>query len=132
MLDIASQKQLFIDHRFIEDSDAIELRVNPPVKRPGPILQSDRPWDAFNLIYFSIAEDEGLYKMWYQAYDDDQWAGGRPRLCYALSDDGIHWEKPEMGLVEFRGSRKNNIQQQSYPHIPTKTTNGDAVYPSPI
>ncbi len=30
-------------------------------------------------------------------------------MCYAESKDGIHWTKPELGLVEFRGSRKNNI-----------------------
>ena len=30
-------------------------------------------------------------------------------ICYAESADGIDWEKPELGLVEFDGSRKNNI-----------------------
>jgi len=28
---------------------------------------------------------------------------------YAESTDGIHWTKPELGLIEFRGSKKNNI-----------------------
>ena len=31
------------------------------------------------------------------------------RLCYATSRDGIHWEKPGLGKVEFNGSRSNNI-----------------------
>ncbi len=30
-------------------------------------------------------------------------------LCYAYSVDGVTWEKPELGLVEFNGSRQNNI-----------------------
>ncbi|UCD27496.1 MAG: hypothetical protein JSV03_10270, partial [Planctomycetota bacterium] len=30
-------------------------------------------------------------------------------MCYARSDDGIHWDKPALGLVEFAGSKKNNI-----------------------
>ena len=30
-------------------------------------------------------------------------------LCYACSVDGIHWEKPELGLVAFDGSKQNNI-----------------------
>ena len=30
-------------------------------------------------------------------------------LCYAFSTDGIHWEKPELGLIEFNGSKQNNI-----------------------
>ena len=29
--------------------------------------------------------------------------------CYAESDDGIRWRKPELGLYEFNGSKKNNI-----------------------
>lgn len=29
--------------------------------------------------------------------------------CYAVSSDGIRWERPELGLVEYAGSRKNNI-----------------------
>ena len=109
VIDVGCDKQLFIDHRFIAECRDVELRVNPPVKRPGAIVESGRPWDAFNLIYFSIAEDEGRCKMWYQAFDDDQWAGGGPRLCYAESGDGLSWEKPDLGLVEYQGSRANNI-----------------------
>ena len=29
--------------------------------------------------------------------------------CYAESKDGIHWTRPELGLVEFEGSKRNNI-----------------------
>ena len=29
--------------------------------------------------------------------------------CYAESRDGIHWTRPELGLFEFGGSKKNNI-----------------------
>lgn len=107
--EVGAQKQLFIDHRFIESSENVRLVVNRPVKSSRAILHSDKPWDAFNLIYFSIAEDDGVYKMWYQAYDDDQWGRGRPRMCYATSNDGLNWEKPNLGLVEFKGSKENNI-----------------------
>jgi len=40
--------------------------------------------------------------MWYQA-----WPGCY--LCYATSQDGIHWDKPNLGLIEFQGSTENNI-----------------------
>lgn len=106
---IGDSKQLFIDKRFIDWSENIRLTVNPPVKRPEAVLKSDRPWDAFNLIYYSIARDGDVYKMWYQAYDDDQWGDGVPRMCYAVSRDGLRWEKPNLGLVEYKGSKENNI-----------------------
>ena len=36
-------------------------------------------------------------------------AGAPTFLCYATSRDGVHWERPELGLVEFGGSKANNI-----------------------
>ena len=30
-------------------------------------------------------------------------------MCYAESDDGVTWTKPELGLVDFNGNKKNNI-----------------------
>lgn len=30
-------------------------------------------------------------------------------ICLATSHDGEHWEKPDLGLVEFNGSQHNNI-----------------------
>ena len=33
----------------------------------------------------------------------------REVVCYAESSDGIHWTRPELGIVEFDGSKKNNI-----------------------
>jgi len=49
----------------------------------------------------------GKFRMWYLAY-------GRKvnpsYICYAESDDGIRWKKPNLGLIEdFKGSKDNNI-----------------------
>ena len=30
-------------------------------------------------------------------------------MCYATSQDGIHWDKPSLGLIEFEGNKDNNI-----------------------
>ena len=51
-----------------------------------------------------------LFKMWYRCTDygrDRSSAAIRPAL--ALSQDGVSWRRPELGLVEFGGSRKNNL-----------------------
>jgi hypothetical protein len=49
--------------------------------------------------------------MWYHAMDTPQWDAGHGRgsICYATSQDGIVWHKPELGLVAYQGDRKNNI-----------------------
>ena len=30
-------------------------------------------------------------------------------VCYAVSTDGIRWQRPELGLIEFNGSTRNNM-----------------------
>jgi len=65
---------------------------------------------------FSVLLDEdGTFKTWYTGASKKQeeeqlWDIGY--LCYATSIDGVHWEKLDMGLVEFNGSKKNNIVYQ--------------------
>src|SRR5690606_4777272 len=41
--------------------------------------------------------------------------GRRMGVCYAVSADGITWEKPALGVTEFKGSAENNIVM-SGPH----------------
>ena len=38
-------------------------------------------------------------------------------LAYATSKDGIKWVKPELGLVEFNGSKRNNIVDFPVPNL---------------
>ena len=38
-------------------------------------------------------------------------------ICYATSKDGVNWEKPELRLVEFNGSKKNNIVDFPVPDL---------------
>ena len=110
-LGVGSQKQLFIDHKFIESKENISLCVNPPVKRREAVIHSDKPWDAFAVTFLSVAEDGGVYKMWYEAFDGDIWGGGarKTQLCYATSKNLLDWDKPNLGIVDYQGSRDNNI-----------------------
>ena len=47
---------------------------------------------------------DGRYHLFY-----DVPGGGRYRVAYAYSEDGLHWIKPDLGLVKHKGSRKNNL-----------------------
>ena len=46
MIDIENHKQLFIDKRFIQDSENVNLTMNPPYMAEDPILIADRPWEV--------------------------------------------------------------------------------------
>jgi hypothetical protein len=104
-----SEKQLFVDDKLIESERGARLVMNPPRKTGERCLVSDRPWEDFYAGgWNTVLEDAGSYKMWYEA---STLLGGRhsQSVCYATSTDGIHWEKPDLDLIEFRGSRRNNI-----------------------
>lgn len=103
-LNTGTQKQLFIDHRFIEASENVTLNLNPAQKL-GIALDSEKePWEAGTGGFFRVIEDGGKFKLYYGAFTR---AG--QSLCYAESADGLHWTKPALGLIEVEGSKQNNL-----------------------
>lgn len=68
--------------------------------------------DYCTRFYGTVIPIDGELRMWYLARsrrDAHGRNGGQLRCCYATSTDGVRWEKPDLGLVEFEGSTSNNI-----------------------
>ena len=105
-------KQLFIDDRFFAEQKGIELRVNPPVKT-GRVLAPEMPWEKMRLgSYAIVLEDNGVYRMWYDAiarFVEEKYRSIPRSLCYATSEDGIHWKREMVNLYDWFGHRENNI-----------------------
>ena len=116
VLEIGSRKQLFIDDYLIESSQGISRRLQQPTKHPGnPVLAGvpkDQPlWESDMDIYFpSVIFDRevGLFKIWYGLWERNK-RDEDSVLAYATSRDGIHWEKPRLGIFNYRGTRSNNL-----------------------
>jgi hypothetical protein len=114
--DIGNRKQLFIDSKFIEQPQGVTMRMNPPVK-DRMVVVATNPWEEGILSGAgAVIEDGGKFRMWYTANAAHNYlpapAKSTPaifRLCYAESNDGINWVKPNLGLYEYEGSRANNI-----------------------
>lgn len=92
-----------------------DLRLHHPEPREIALVH-DAPWEGTGSGYHSVFQDGKLYRMYYKAWHLDVQSPGKVTTnahplfcCYAESDDGIHWRKPELGLHEFNGSKKNNI-----------------------
>lgn len=110
---LAGQENVFsfADDHFIEKSEGLRRFLNPPVKRPKPVLTAEKPWEQNPYLFGTVLFDAKAreFRMWYMSYNR-----GRPRLertpvLFASSKDGIHWKKPALGQVEFEGSKENNI-----------------------
>ena len=113
VIEIGTRRELFVDEFLIERRDGLELRLQSPVPREV-VLEHDAPWEGSGCGYHTIFRDGEVVRMYYIAADltnaDGSKLASRPVFaCYAESRDGIHWVKPELGLFEFAGSRKNNI-----------------------
>ena len=110
IVDVGNRKQLFIDDRFFSQQYGIKLVVNPPAKAEM-VLLPEKPWEKAVLGYYStIIEDEGIYKLWYDAFVGGDVSKNFPRsLCYATSKDGIHWQRENVNLFNWMGHEENNI-----------------------
>src|SRR5688572_12684757 len=103
---------LFVDDEEIAVAENVRRVINRPVKHPQPVLVSDRPWEGERAQAWGsvIREPDGLLRMWYFSFNTRRDEPDRGGYAYAESrDGGLHWEKPNLGLVEFRGSRDNNL-----------------------
>lgn len=100
----------------VEVAHGIRLEAQAGEKL-GPLFQCDQPWESAYMMYVAtIIFDEGIYKMWYGTTPADHAEGTATwgvdvglLLCYAESDDGVTWRKPNLGLIEYQGTKQNNI-----------------------
>jgi hypothetical protein len=113
---IGDRRELLVDDFLIDKLSAgARLQLHQPVPREI-VLTTDAPWEGNACGYPSVFQDGKLYRMYYHGAHYRH--GGKPAetrpthayvLCYAESNDGIHWRRPDLGLCEFNGSKKNNI-----------------------
>ena len=121
-------KHLLLDSRIVERAEGVRLALGRVAKdRHNPLFRDDKPWEPYpGNQYTSILfdEQERVFKCWYNPFVVDEQYAVTPKekrvfpykagkremgVCYAVSKDGIRWEKPELGLVEFNGSTRNNL-----------------------
>ncbi|MBI4582828.1 MAG: hypothetical protein HY717_02170 [Planctomycetes bacterium] len=123
------KKYLLLDSRIIDSVANAKLVLGKVKKHPAnPLFGEDKPWEPrYDNMYPNVIydEEEQVYKCWYTPFVTSELDERTPRpqrgevpwhvskrmfgLCYALSRDGLKWDKPELGLVDFRGSKRNNI-----------------------
>jgi hypothetical protein len=104
----SGENVLFLDLWETGDRENVEVMVNAATKDSrNPVFEGEADaWDAQAICYGTVLLDEGVYRMWYTARSA---SGDCAFCCYAVSDDGINWERPNLGLFEYRGNKDNNI-----------------------
>ncbi len=121
-LDIGSRLELFVDDYLVDTLEGVEHKLHSP-RSAGKVLVFDKPWEGVtsgNSV--GLFQDGELYRMYYRGSSHAGYAlesllepgeeviPAHPyAACYAESRDGIHWTRPSLGILEFQGSKDNNI-----------------------
>ncbi len=123
-INIGRVKQLFIDDSVVAARSNVQRQMHRPARHgDAPVIAPDRPWetDGGGVYMYGgsvlFDSEERVFKMWYRTSGPISKgpgaAGGEDpggyRACYAVSDDGVTWEKPALGLAEFDGDKRNNL-----------------------
>ena len=124
---------LLLDSRNVARVKNAELRVGRVVKHPeNPLFQQEHPWEVmFNNLYPTVIFDGQAerYKIWYgmfvvdSAYAETTPAERTPGtymkrvrvrrdgVGYAVSQDGIRWDKPMLDEVPWKNGRSNLVSR---------------------
>ena len=113
VIEIGSRLELFVDDYLIDTLSGATRTMNKPSPQ-NVVMEFDKPWEGNSCNNFTVFKDEDIYRMYYRGsqvdyikYDHSRrgaMTGLHTVVCYAESTDGINWEKPSLGLVEFDGS----------------------------
>ena len=112
-------KYLFVDDLHIEERDNLARVLHQPEKF-GAVLQPEYRWENIG-VHINTAPmwdpEEEVYKLVYGSGAEPHdlttadllmTTVSAPRrsqsfFCYAISRDGVEWEKPFLGLHEYEG-----------------------------
>lgn len=105
--DIGTTRQLFLDDELIdsERTTGVTRRLNSP-HRIQRVLKPERPSEALSFIFYcSVVDDGGTAKLFHGSYDAEK----KKHFALATSRDGLRWQRPNLGLLEYHGSKANNL-----------------------
>lgn len=114
---LGSRRELFVDHYLLDHLSGLELRLCPPERREV-VLQVQPPGENACTACYNLVQDDGRILLYYRGYypigeHQADWAESQTANL-AISADGVHFERPSLGLVAFEGSAANNIIYRGY------------------
>jgi hypothetical protein len=109
---ISLHRQLFVDDEIVDSLTAVLPVLNQPTKFAGPPMisypRAAPGSDMLGIFEGTVHYDEqrNLFQLWYMPCVQS-WQ--HCWLAYATSTDGHHWERPDLGIIEYNGTTANNF-----------------------
>ena len=109
VIELDSRRELFVDNYLIDKLDGTSLVMHNPHDE-GEVLQFDKPWEGPFCAYVTVIKDEETYRLYYRGIPTAGSDGNSEEVtCYAESGDGIHWNKPNLGIYKVDDTFDNNV-----------------------
>lgn len=124
--------RLFIDDHWVARATGFDRVVHHP--RPmGVVIPADKPWETAGVgLNYVERRDDGQFVAFYNAMWWDLERGATMpvsrvtqgndrahhiyhRIGYATSEDGVHWDKPTLGLTDAPA----DVDRQTHAPFPT-------------
>jgi hypothetical protein len=107
-IDLGSRRELFVDRFLIDTLHGADFRLHAP-RREADALAVDRPWEGRFSNYVTVLHHGGRFHLYYRGLPAAGKDGSPAEsTCYAVSNDGRAFTRPNLGLFELHGSRANN------------------------
>jgi len=106
---IGPERQLFVDNMLLARADNVSRQVHQPKRHPkNPVFKAARA-DRNQAVIETVLQFDTSprFRTWYVSWDDWQTlsTGQLIRFAnsYAVSDDGVNWKRPELGMHTVKG-----------------------------
>ncbi|MDO8587524.1 MAG: hypothetical protein Q7T82_10850 [Armatimonadota bacterium] len=101
--------QFFFDDTLIADQRRLVRRWLPASVFANPVVEPDRPWEGriVAMLGAVLPESDGGFRMYYAGFTPGALPFTRSLVCF--SEDGFHWRKPELGILDWNGDFANNL-----------------------
>jgi len=109
LVSVGLRKQLLVDDHVLDCKEGLRRVLGQAAKanEGRPIMVADKPWESGRWglygFYGTVLHDGEKFRMWYNPW--------RFAVAYAESTDGLHWQKPSLGLYDFSVERANRETQ---------------------
>ena len=106
LLDVSKNRQMFLDDFVLERAINTSISLHRPDSK-GPVLFADKNFKQKSIQSRSAPQwnsDKNFWEYFYMSMGDNDVYQVR-KYHYAISKDGINWDKPDLGLYEFNGAK---------------------------
>jgi hypothetical protein len=110
-IDLQDRLEPFLDDYLIAAHQGTRLQMHQPERREV-VFSLDQPWEDGLAAFFNLHRVGDKVRMYYRAfYPHEKTPEAKMLQTTGLAEttDGVHFTRPNLGLVEANGSTANNL-----------------------